>query len=111
MKIINHTKNVLITEKLLIPTTLLDQFLGLLKHKKPTAMLFKTRFGIHTFGMHYAIDVLILDKENNVVAMKENMLPNKIFLWNPKYETVLELPTETIKIKKINLGDILKFSK
>ena len=109
MKVINKTKQTTIAENIIIPKTLLDQSLGLLKHKTPVAMLFKTRYGIHTFGMKYAIDVLILDKENRVVAMKENLKPNRIFVWDTKYETVLELPQQTIKKTKTETDDTLLF--
>lgn len=66
--------------------------------------MFRTRFGIHTFGMHYPIDVIILDKQQIVVHLKENLMPNRLYFWNPKYSIVIELPKETIKKKKISLG-------
>jgi len=72
-------------------------------------MLLKTHFGIHTFGMGYPIDVLVLDKKNNVAAMKKNVKPNRIFLWNPKFQTVIELPAGTIKKTKTQLQDKLSF--
>ena len=74
-------------------------------------MLLKTRFGIHTFGMKYTIDVLVLDKQNRVIALKENLKPNRIFLWNFNYETVLELPYGTIKETKSEIGDLLQLKK
>ena len=109
MKIINQNRHTTIADTVIIPETLLDQSLGLLKYKIPTAMLLRTRFGIHTFGMRYPIDVLILDKQNRVVALKENLQPNHIYLWNFKYGTVLELPEGTIKKMETKLNDQLKF--
>lgn len=73
-------------------------------------MLLKTRFGIHTFGLKYPIDVLILNKQNYVVAMKEKLKTNRIFVWNIKYETVLELPYGVIKKSITRIGDILQFT-
>jgi hypothetical protein len=108
MKIVNKTKKIILAEDIIIPKTLLDQSLGLLKYKIPHAMLLKTHFGIHTFGMKYTIDVLILDKRNRVFGMKENLKPNNIFLWNPQYETILELPEGIIKKTKTEIGDILE---
>lgn len=107
MKVINQTRNATLSENLIIPKTLLDQSLGLLKYKTPIAMRLKTRYGIHTFGMQYAIDILILDKENKVAAIKENLKPNKIFTWNPQHHQVLELPTGTIKKSKTQISDII----
>jgi uncharacterized membrane protein (UPF0127 family) len=105
MKIYNQTRQTTLTDKIIVPTAYLDQSLGLLKHKTPVAMLLKTHFGVHTFFMKYPIDVIILDETNHVAALKENLKPNQIYLWNPKHETVLELPTETLKKTKTQLGD------
>lgn len=109
MKITNQTRKITIAEDIVIPTSLLDQSLGLLKYKTPVTMLLKTRYGIHTFGMRYAIDVLVLDKLNRVVSINENMKPNNIFIWNIKYENVLELPPNTIKKTETKLRDTIIF--
>jgi len=108
MQIINQTRKTTLSKNIIIPTSLLDQSLGLLKYPVPTAMLLKTRYGIHTFGMKYPIDILILDKQNNIVSIKENLKPNNIFVWNIKYETVLELPAGTIRKTQTKLNDHLK---
>lgn len=76
---------------------------GLLGTTKPHPLLLKTHWGIHTFGMHYPIDVVILDDSNKIVTLKPNLKPNRIFLWNPKYERVLELPDGYIKKNKLSL--------
>ena len=78
---------------------------GLIGKNEPVALLIKTHFGIHTFGVKFPIDVLILDNENRVVSVKENLKSNRIFLWNPKYENVIELPSGTIKKNKIKIHD------
>ena len=70
-------------------------------------MLFKTRYGIHTFGMKYPIDIVILDNQNRVAVLKKAMEQNRIFLWNIKYETVLELPAGTIEKTKTQILDIV----
>ncbi len=74
-----------------------DKIIGLLNAKKPYAIFFKTRFGIHTFGLKFAIDALILDKNNVVVKISENLKPNRIFLWHPKFDRVIELPAGEIE--------------
>jgi uncharacterized membrane protein (UPF0127 family) len=109
MKITNQTRNTLLAEKIIVPKTLWDKTLGLLKYQTPVAMLLTTRYGIHTIFMRYPIDVLILDKQNRVMAIKENLRPNHIFLWNPTFETVIELPEGTIKRTKTEINDQLKF--
>jgi len=105
MKICNKTKNILLCESAIEAQSLYERLLGLLVHKKPIAMVFQTRFGIHTFFMKYPIDVLILDKKKRVAVLKKNLKPNNIFLWNPNYDTVIELPSGTIKKTQTELSD------
>lgn len=81
--------------------------IGLLGRKKASPVIFNTRFGIHTFGMRFPIDAVILNKNNEVVSYKKNLVPNRVFVWNPKYEKVLELPKGFISKNKIIKGDKL----
>lgn len=91
-------------------TNLFLKIKGLLGTNQPYALLLKTRWGIHTFGMHYAIDVIILDKTNKIVNLKQNLKPNQVFVWNPKYDTVLELPEGYIREKKLKIGEKVSFT-
>jgi len=84
-----------------------EKIQGLLGKEKPESLMIKTHFGIHTFGMKFPIDVLILDKNNKIVSIKKNLKPYRIFLWNPLYEKVIELPPQTIEKKKLKLNDIV----
>lgn len=85
----------------------IEQIKGLMFVNKAEPVLIKTRWGIHTFGLRFPIDVLILDKSNKVVKIKKDLKPNKIFLWNPKYDQVLELPVEKRNIK---IGEKIKLA-
>lgn len=78
--------------------------------KTPRAVYFETRFGIHTFGLKFPIDILILDKSNKIKIIKENFNPNKILFWNPIFKRVIELPEGTIKNKKILANDEVKIN-
>lgn len=80
---------------------------GLLGTVKAYPLLLKTRWGIHTFGMCYPIDVIVLNQNNSIMKTKENLTPNKIFLWNPWYDHIVELPAGYIKEKKLKKGEIL----
>lgn len=105
----NLTKNTTLATDLKIATSLPDQFLGLLKIDNPRSLLFKTRFGIHTFFLKEPIDVVILDSKNMVVKTA-TVKPNSIFLWNTRYSSVLELPKGSIKTSKTSIGDHLEIS-
>lgn len=85
--------------------SLKEKVIGLIGKEKSASLLIKTRFGIHTFGLKFPIDVLILNKKNKVVSLKKNLMSGRIFLWNPIYDKVLELPLGTIDKKKIEIND------
>lgn len=85
-----------------------EKIQGLIGKATPQALMIKTHFGIHTFGLKFPIDVLILNGKNEVVSMKKNFLPNRIFVWNPLYDRVIELPAETIEKKKIKISSVIE---
>lgn len=59
--------------------------------------------------MRNPIDVLILDDKNHVVKIKENLKPNRILLWNPKFDQVVELPEGSVKKFNIELRSKILF--
>lgn len=88
--------------------TYLESAIGLIGKKTPYSLFLQTRFGIHTFGLRFPIDVIILDKNHQVVALKENLLSNRLFFWNPRYDHVLEMPAGIIKQSKIRKGSVVR---
>jgi uncharacterized membrane protein (UPF0127 family) len=75
MKLINKTTGKLITKNLKVASDWIEASIGLLNQPKGTAMLFKTRWGIHTFGMKYPINVLVLNHQMKVVQIGKNLKP------------------------------------
>lgn len=90
--------------------SILEKTVGMIGQKVPKPLLIQTRFGIHTFGMRFPIDVLVLSQNYQVIRTKINLIPNKFFFWNPKYKYVLELPSGTVKSKKIKRGSKIKLN-
>lgn len=108
MKFFNVTKNTILAENVRVAVTLQEKMKGLLGAREPYPLLLKTRWGIHTFGMQFPIDVIVFDSRNVVRAIKENMQPNSFFFWNPRYENVLELSEGVIKHSHASVGDVLE---
>ena len=108
MTIKNLTTNKIISKDGKFAKSFLDRGLGLLIKSNPRTLVFKTRFGIYTFFLKQPIDVVILDKNLKVVKLKENLKPNKLFFWNPKYFWINEFPKKTIN-SKIKIGNQIKF--
>jgi len=90
---------------------ILDRLTGLIGKHQAHGLLIRTRFGIHTFFLKFPIDVVVIDKDDTVVKLKDYIKPHRIFLWNPKYDRVLELPKGTIKENDITIGTKIRLSK
>ncbi len=87
-----------------------EKGIGLIS-KTPTPMLLRTRWGIHTFGMKYPIDVVVLNKKMHVVACKKALKPWQIYMWNPIYTTIIELPEHSLHTYQIAVGDKIDLCK
>ena len=105
----NTSKNTILSKDLKEVTGFLDQLLGLIRKSNPRSLLFRSRFGIHTFFLKEPIDIVVLDHNFRVVKLKENLKPFRIFFWNPKYKYVLELPGGIIKKTKLTKHDKLTY--
>ena len=82
-----------------------EKLTGLIGVKSVYPVFFTTRWGIHTFGMKVPIDMVILDNTFRIVKLTHKLPPNRIFLWNPRYDNVLELPPGEIKKRNMNVDD------
>lgn len=105
MKLIQESSKLTVSNNIYPASSFLDVTFGLI-FKKNTDLFFKTRFGIHTFAMKNDIDVLILDNKFKVVKIK-SLKPNRIFIWNPFYQNVIELRRGTVEKFKVGVGDKL----
>lgn len=98
----------MITVYAVYKTGLFSRTKGLIGENKASPIFLKTRFGLHTFGMKFAIDVVVLDENDTVVKIQKNLVPGRVFFWNPKWERILELPEGEIADKDIKTGERLK---
>ena len=94
--------------------SILKKYIGLMfKIKKINyAMLFESVSSIHTFFMFQKIDVIMLDRNMNVLYTYNSLIPYRIILPKKSVYYTLELPSGFIKENKINISDkiILKNS-
>jgi uncharacterized membrane protein (UPF0127 family) len=84
------------------------KMMGMLAYEKPIPITFETRWGIHTFGMKWPIDVMIVDGNLKVVKTVSSLKPNSIWLWNPIYNSVVEMPEGELKHRMIKIGDVVE---
>jgi uncharacterized membrane protein (UPF0127 family) len=70
-------------------------------------LLIQPSSGVHTVGMKFSIDVLALDADRRVVALKQNLKPQRVALLLTGAKEVLELPAGRIEQAAIAIGDRL----
>jgi uncharacterized protein len=112
MRLINQTKNITLAEDVLIANTIFTRIKGLLgkKYFLPNqALILDPCNCVHTFGMHFPIDILFIDKECRIIQTICQLKPNRIsrMYWNSS--KVIELPAGKLGFTHTKAGDQLKF--
>ena len=103
----NH--NVLV-KRLAVADRFLSRMKGLLGRSRLSqdeALLIIPCKGVHTFGMRFAIDVLFLDKEQQVIALISGLMPNRLTKIYASASSVLELPSGMLEMHGVCVGDRL----
>ena len=96
-----------------VADTLFTRMKGLLGKKelpKGEALWIKPCFSVHTFFMKFAIDVIFLNKKNQIIASVSNLSPNRMTRLYPQSFSVLELPTGTIDATNTEVGDEIEIA-
>jgi uncharacterized protein len=96
--------------KVRVLQSLPEKIIGLIGSKAAYPIFFQTRWGIHTFGVRFPIDVLILDSHYRVVRIKSYLPPNRLFFWPIIYNHVIELPTGEVDRLKIKIGEVVQLN-
>lgn len=110
MKIINRTKNTTVASNAVLADSLFARLKGLLgtkELKKGQALILNPCNSIHTFFMHYPIDVIFVSKDNVVVKTISCIKPFRLSSIYFKAKYAIELPVDTIRITATSKGDTL----
>jgi hypothetical protein len=111
MKAFNIRSDKQLADNVTIADTLLKRMKGLLgKSTMLTgeALWIKPCISIHTFFMKFPIDVIFLNKKNQVIATISNLQPNRITRLYLQAISVLELPAGILQITDTRIGDEIK---
>ena len=112
MIILNQSKNIILANQVKIADTVLTRMTGLLKHSqliKNEALVIMGCNSIHMFFMKFAIDVIFVNKLNQVVGLVENIKPNRLSKIYWKASSAIELPAGIISSTKTEIGDKINF--
>ena len=104
----NVTRNVVIAEHVEVAETSETRGKGLLGRAgldAGTGLWLVPCEWVHMFGMKFAIDIVVLNKRDEVVGVQENLKPGGIgkFFWGA--HSTLELPVGTIRATGTTKGD------
>jgi len=94
-----------------VADTLFTRMKGLLGRKElpfGEALWIKPCFSVHTFFMKFPIDVIFLNKKNQVIASVSNLSPNRMTRLYPQSFSVLELSVNTIEGTETELQDLIE---
>ena len=110
VQIFNVTKGVVIAQQAKLARTLGQRLKGLLGCSalgQDEALILKPCDSIHTFFMRFAIDVLFLDKNMQIIRLIPRIPPNRLspIVWASLM--AIELPTGKISQTNTQLGDII----
>jgi uncharacterized protein len=106
----NETKGTFLAFKVRVADSILSRLIGLLGKKtlKPDAGVWIVPANsIHTIGMLFSFDVVMVDKNFRVVSVIEMVKPFRIILPKRRAESVFELPAHTIFRSRTEVGDQL----
>ena len=110
IKVYNSSKNNLIADDVNVAQNPFTRTIGLLFKKSLTAtqgLVIKPCCSIHTFFMQFEIDVLFVNRKNEIIALYEKVKPYRILPIHFKSYYVIELASGSISAKNIQKGDIL----
>ncbi len=106
----NKTKETFLAFRVHVADSIVGRLIGLLGRRslKPDAGVWIVPANaIHTIGMLFSFDVVMIDKEFKVVCVKELVRPFRVILPKLRAESVIELPAHTIFRSRTQIGDEL----
>jgi uncharacterized membrane protein (UPF0127 family) len=112
MKLVNLSNGEMISHHVMEAQTFWKRFKGLMFSKQLPpgwGLHIQPCLSIHTFFMNYAIDILHLDSDHNIVATEENLAPRRIGKKVKGTISVVELPAGSIQQSGTKVGQAVQF--
>jgi len=110
----NKTKQTFLAFRVNVADSIIDRLIGLLGRRslRPDSgvWIFPAN-AVHTVGMLFSFDVVMIDKDFKVVSVKEMVKPFRVILPKARAESVIELPAHTIFRSRTEIGDELVISR
>ena len=110
----NKTKESFLAFRVKVADTIFSRLIGLIGKPKlnpDCGLWIYPGNAIHTVGMLFKIDVVLIDKNFKVVGLRELLRPFRIVGPNFRAESVIELPAHTIFKSGTEVGDQLEIER
>ena len=110
MKIINKTKNTVLAQEAIVADTVFKRIKGLLGRKdfmQGEALIIRPCNSIHTFFMRFPIDVLFVNKHNQIIKANSTLKPWRLTYIYLNAAFVIELPAGILESTFTQEKDIL----
>src|SRR5262245_44540752 len=111
VSVYNQSKETFLSMRVVVADTGLSRLIGLLGRRSlepNTGLWLVPANAIHTFGMLFRFDVVLIDKTYRVVGLRERIPPFFMTWPNFRARSVLELPVDTISSSRTTIGDQLR---
>ena len=111
LRIVNSTKGTLLASRAEIADCFRKRLVGLLGRRAldpGCALWLFPSNAIHTIGMRFPIDVVMLSRNATVVKVCAGVRPYSVVWPNFQAQSVLELPANAIAKSSTAAGDLLK---
>lgn len=106
----NVNKENIVLENLKLANGFFEKFKGLMWRKrlnKSEGLMILSCNSIHTCFMKFPIDVLFLNMDHEVIAMRKEVKPWRMVNFIKKAYITVEMPEGTIEHKNVEVGDLL----
>jgi uncharacterized protein len=114
LRAVNRTRGTVVGECIRVADSVLTGIVGLLGERdlpSGDGLLIVPCQGVHTLGMLFAIDIVVLDGEWNVIAIRRELRPFRLTRVFWKAAAVLELRAGMVESCGTFVGDTLEFSR
>jgi uncharacterized membrane protein (UPF0127 family) len=106
----NKTKETFLAFRVKVADSIFGRLVGLLGRRSlqpDSGVWIVPANAVHTIGMMFSFDLVLIDKDFRVVGLRELVRPFTITMPHRKAESVIELPAHTIFRSRTQIGDQL----
>ena len=114
LRVVNSTRGTLVGASVRVAESGLTRIVGLLGEREllpGDGLLIVPSQGVHTLGMRFAIDIVVLDGEWNVIAIRRELRPFRMTRVFWEAAAVLELRSGIVDSSSTLVGDTLEFQR